>query len=265
MKSAALLTLFFGIFYFKLTVAQKIAPPGTTLLTKSVYIDKGPISNIDYVEFLWSIEGFWSPEFSDSIQKLPSFGIDSAQLNIAKGSSWILKNKAFIDKMQIPKTKYKNIDTVTTLKEYLAVSKIINLPVIGITYEQAKTFCKWRSDMVKILYAVYSKDSIERKKYYASINYRLPDAKEYEAAFNKFGKVRRKLNYYKGKEAFPYNIEIASDNIFIVYKNLISELLLSKGTLFKITSKKTFLVQKQLNDNSTAEKIGFRCVCEVTK
>jgi len=235
--------------------AQKAIPEGTFYLKDNIYIDKEPISNIAYATFLASVEQFWGPQMSDSLRKLPLFGIETKKLFAIRDSTWHLKNKNLIDKMQIPKVYYKGVDTNISLRKYLVVQKKIrNIPVVGINYEQATMYCKWRTDMVLLYYSSQSHTLAERNKFFTSINYRLPKIDEWVSAFDKNSYSRNKMPFYWEVSDSP------AYDIFIMYNKLISELLLEEASLIQSISK-SYIFRKK--EEVPKNEIGFRCVCEV--
>ena len=147
------------VFFVNLCHAQKESPPGTFLLKDNLFIDREPISNINYAEFLASAEQFWSPEISDSISQLPLFGINRKNLFADKGINWQILHADLIKSLRIPKTYYSCIDTSVTLRKYFTLEKIRHIPVIGITYFQAAIYCQWRTDMVRLS---FSEESLDR-------------------------------------------------------------------------------------------------------
>ncbi len=235
--------------------AQKAIPEGTFYIKDNIYIDKEPISNIAYATFLASIEQFWAPQMSDSLRKLPLFGIETKKLFAIRDSTWRWKNKNLIDKMQIPKIYYKGVDTNISLRKYLGVQKKIrNIPVAGINYEQAKMYCKWRTDMVLLYYSSKSHTFADRNKFFTKINYRLPKIDEWESAFQKNSYCRNKMPFYWEASDSP------AYDIFIMYNKLISELLLEEGSLIQADSK-SYKIRK--DEEVPKNEKGFRCVCEV--
>jgi formylglycine-generating enzyme required for sulfatase activity len=237
-------------------IAQKKYPPGVLPLNDTLFIDSKPVANIHYAEFLYSVEDFWSPDITDSIQALPLFGIDKrTTLTLIKNIKQV-KEDLFTKSLQIPKKFYPGIDTSVTLKEYLALQKIKYIPVTGITYAQAVWFCKWRTDMVRLLYA--TKTAKERPEYYREVTYRLPTETEWKTSFMRKGKI---------KNNFPFNEEHTNptpyfESRFITYKKILSEFLLSDQSLIKIDSDKKMTILPAYNQKNRDE-IGFRCVCEV--
>ncbi|MDB5229503.1 MAG: hypothetical protein JWN76_308 [Chitinophagaceae bacterium] len=242
---------FFFLFLYADCFAQKEAPPGTFFLRDGLYMDKNPVANINYVEFLVSIQNFWSPEISDSIQKLPLYGLDRREVYRQKDNSWYFKNSAFIESMRRPLLFYEGLDTTPGPKKYQVPEKIRYLPVLGITYEQAAMFCKWRTDIVKLNNSV--RTETERSKYYSHINYRLPTEEEWKYAFNRKAVIKKSLPFFK---------EPSKKKTFTVYDSIVSEFLNTRKTVigYKINTVKVESLDDPLRSSSG---IGFRCVCEV--
>lgn len=102
-------------------------PPGTAQLenNENTYLDKEPITNLGWKEYLYWIKNDSSVKYSTALP-------DS--------SAWL---KAYPDSGFLSDT-YNDA------------------PVVGITYEQAKDYCEWRSTPVN-------------QKYDKQVSYRLPD------------------------------------------------------------------------------------------
>lgn len=128
---------------------KMIQPPSCVHLTQNLFIDEAEITNIDYQEFLFYVKR------------------DSSEECLAK---------------LIPKLKvYDHGDN-----EYFTSSQYRFFPVVGLTHEQAKEYCKWRSHFVTNLY---------KKEYKKNVNFkfRLPTETEWElAASNGLDKVKYK-------------------------------------------------------------------------
>ncbi|MCW3070791.1 MAG: gliding motility-associated lipoprotein GldJ [Bacteroidetes bacterium] len=104
----------------KLTVDDMGLPPGSIRLSSNFYIDKNEVRNLDYLEFMhWvkKVFGEASPEYKSILPDT---------------SSW---------KKLGP---YYNIFSSV----YLVHPAFRHAPVVGVSYAQAKEFCKWRSDRV---------------------------------------------------------------------------------------------------------------------
>ncbi len=166
MKKIPLLICFAVFFAFisdkKFTAEKLLAPPGTVQLIDSLYIDKCEVSNIAWREFVnYILKVQKDPDLY--IKMLPDTTVWKTQL---------FNNSIFID-------------------FYFRHPDYNDFPVVGVSYEQAKVFCEWRTDRVNEL--------LEKtpKAPYRKILYRLPTKKEWELAAT--GKLEL--------EKFPYGYE----------------------------------------------------------
>ncbi len=241
--------------------SQKESPPGTFLLRDNLFIDRDPVLNIDYALFLAAVEQFWSPEISEIIQKLPKFGIGVSEFYRDKGIDWRIANSYLIKSIQIPKTFYDGIDTSVSLKKYFVLDKIRNIPVTGVTYEQAEMYCKWRTYMVTILYAANSKNAQSRSRFYSKFMYRLPTIEEWEFALTQKTNLSKKFPFYQ----MPvYNVP-KYGNRFFAYKNILGELVSERDLVIFIKGEKPFNSYTKSIGSVNPQVIGFRCVCEVVE
>lgn len=176
--------LLFGLAAIYLTAAmsflpdkkmtQQKQPPGTThindsLYTDSLFIDEYEVSNLSWREFLMYLE-----ENPTDTLKYEDMLPDT--------SVW--------DKIDQQYTFY-----------YLRHPDFKDFPVVGITYEQAVTFCKWRTARVNELYDMHP----EANPYPdADYIYRLPTIKEWELMASGGRKI----------DSFPY----AQDSVYVKYK-----------------------------------------------
>lgn len=268
-----------------------IAPPGTVKLNDTVYIDMYPVSNWSYLEFLSSLSGYWSLETSDSLKTLTPYGYTGRNFvsygnngRIGSGTDRRNKNVPFVitekpffgmpdsnlfQKMElIDALLFGEINTAN----YIYHPFYRNYPIMNISAEQAEMFCRWRSDMVKIVYATTNKDSLEYSKYVKIVKYRLPKETEWikalEIANLNFSAPKNSVHrstdpivdlytYYDKKDkykfySFPsYLSELIEDNRYINYN--------------WTDSLNTFDTRIVRPFYSVSPGIGFRCACEVIK
>ena len=235
-------------------------PPGTVKLNDNLFFDKTEIGNVD-----WRIYEEWLRNNSNnSIVVLQ---------NIPDSTVWITDNTT-----SSPYTNY-----------YYRHPSFNNYPVVGVSYEQAIAFCKWRSDRVNELLAKDPKQNpFPSKKY----RYRLPTVEEWEGAAENLdstniprilrnkgtNKLKYLANFYDGKtaanlkDAMVYTAAVDSykPNKFGVVNMIgnVSEMTATKG----IAKGGNFLlplddctIKGEQHYTKAAAWLGFRCVCEIVK
>jgi len=157
----------------------KESPPGTVMITDSLYIDKRPIRVIDYLEFLHDIRNSYTPSLHDSINKLPFYNLDSDIPNHLYDS--LPMDSVFYERMLTRTWQVVSSDKkVYGVDYHLLSSRYYNFPLVNINYYQVFEYCKWRTDKVKMHYAVISKTLKQRKKYPINFKYRQVKRKEWE-------------------------------------------------------------------------------------
>lgn len=203
-------------------------PPGTILLKNNLYIDKAPVTNLMFLEYL------------------------TAKHSIRKNGfhSFSEFNKKNDEKIMIVYPSFlKNLDkkeSLLTKKNYFKNIKYKYSPVLRISKEQAIDYCKWRTEMVKHVWS-NNNNSINQ-----NIKYRLPKMEEILLAQEYFSE-RKKFKYDNGKNPTKFKTDkIVSDFI----KKNISEFTISD----KIFGKNWKGVSPTEFPNDVT---GFRCVCEI--
>lgn len=216
-------------------------PPGTIRINDSLYIDKGPVDNLMYSEFTEKVQEFWSLTLHDSLKSLELKDIDRSLLSKnldPEQSQRIYEEITRVENMEVS----DEIDIYT----YFNHPEYYYHPVIGISREQARLFCQWRTDMVNLRWSTALK---EGKKYNPKIIYRLPTNEEYRVAKEVFLKKDKLLVV---NEKLPQKIDLellrARDN-FILHD-------ISEYTATGVYSEE----KADPQDNTYT---FFRCICEV--
>lgn len=137
-----LLGLCFSFFSFK---KKNVNPPGTVQITEYFFADETEVSNLSWLEF-------------EQWTKV-KYGYHSAEHIATLPDTLVWRNTESYNE---PYVKY-----------YYRHPAYRDFPVVGISYEQAIAFCKWRTQTVKEFYA------IKNKKEY-QIEYSLPSKAEWE-------------------------------------------------------------------------------------
>jgi formylglycine-generating enzyme required for sulfatase activity len=240
---------------------KEFVPPGTVKYNDTLFADETEISNFSWKEYeLWTRTkyGKYSPQH---LAVLPDTLV------------WVHKKIGY--------------EPFTSL--YYWHPAFRDYPVVGISYEQALEFCKWRTEMARMFLAKKGKNTL------VEFEYRLPSKKEWETlSYNgRFefsnngyteGKHKQaKMNLVR-KESDTLGIASAgSDNAYVTspvysyWKNFfglynmignVSEMVLEKG-VSKGGSWKHKLEECRVGNDIAYSKpenwLGFRCVCVVKK
>lgn len=137
---------------------QKYTPPGTIWLRGNLFIDETEVSNFSYQEFL-----YW----------LKRKNVAQYYLMLPDTNCWTHSDVGSADKL---------------ITNYLMSTPFRNYPVVGVSYQQAEEFCKWRTDRVnEFLYIQENKLKWNPDSNYAArapkkVKYRLPFEEEWEYA-----------------------------------------------------------------------------------
>lgn len=242
---------------------KKQLPPGTVKVDENLYLDIAEISN-----FAWNEYRYWlKRKYGENSKEYLESALDT--------SVWRTKQM-----YNEPFAKYYH--SHPAFKEY---------PAVGMSYEQAVAYCKWRSDRVNELFYVKENklklhpDS--NYNYSEIVRYRLPSKQEWErfaaAGFDKktLKKAKKKdfdlYNYYKTDTT---NLATSMDltapvisyfpdkngayNLLGNVAEMIDEKGIAKGGSY-IHSKEEINFQNDIKYDVPTCFIGFRCVAEFVK
>lgn len=266
--------LFIGLGAFFLAAAASFAPdkkmqqhklpPGTTQITDSLYrdslfIDEYEVSNLAWREFLMYL------------QQNPTDTLKYEDM---------LPDTTVWDKIDQQYTVY-----------YLRHPDFRDFPVVGITYEQAVAFCKWRTERVNELYLAHPEANPYPESNYI---YRLPTIKEWElmagggrpvdsfpysqdSIYIKYKKRWEKaFNCFYGSRTDLYSTERTTmapvesyfPNAYGVYNyignaaEMVAEKGIAKGGGFD-SELKYCTIKDEEHYTKPAPFLGFRCICEI--
>jgi formylglycine-generating enzyme required for sulfatase activity len=263
-----LLIIISVIFYFSASLGQtklkelKIAPQGTIWLKDNIFIDELPVSTGDYMEFLYAMAENYSKKVHDTIAKLPLYKLNWKELD-----EYFQANKSSVKELQAMDINYKlplswTNDSAKKF-HYFNSEEYSNYPLVNVSYEQAVEYCKWRTDITMLSYAVSSKNEKTRNYFYKRIRFRLPTKEELEYALKQTREYNEPFTMALTDEDFSEEQE----TIQFIPGN-ISEIISEKGTAIGISWKD---LDKELQNNLTYPQkydgpkdwLGFRCVCEI--
>jgi len=227
---------------------RAVGAPGVVQLRDSLFMDEAEVANLHWLEYLHFIRKDSSAAFFRS--QLPD---STAQPRLRPA----------------PKTGLASADT--TAATYLFHPAYRYYPVVGVTYEQARNYCRWRTATVRQLRQAptgqagrspyYAKHHKQLAGYDISATYRLPTPAEWELA--------------AGRPATPGDtpqptalaeINSHAANAFAI-RNL-------SGNVAELTATPTVIKggswfqpnvppQANLPNPGPRPWLGFRCACEV--
>jgi formylglycine-generating enzyme required for sulfatase activity len=136
-------------FSFSIKKTKKFIPPGTVQITETFFADETEISNFSWLEYEIAIK--------------TKYGTNSAE------------HKAILPDTLV--WREKNSYNEPYVIYYYRHPAYRNFPVVGVSYEQAVAYCKWRTEEVKKHYSIIYKKEVD-------IEYRLPSKTEWELISN---------------------------------------------------------------------------------
>ncbi len=245
----------------------KSPPPGTIMITDSMYIDKMPIRTVDYLEFLSAIRSGYSPKMHDSIQELPLYGLN---LHDVRELQTKMKWDSIYYTAMLTRTwiTYANDIKKYDVDYHIKNPRYYNYPVVNVNYMQVTEYCKWRTDMVMINYAIKSSTEKQRRNYPMNFRYRLPTKREWDRAMGRFFEDVVKLDKmtsarsnvinnvaapYEEKKGFQY----ISDNV----GEMLDGFTITMG--FAWDEKYDMGNINYVKYSEPMDWVGFRCVCEI--
>ena len=249
MKKIILLSVISFCFSFFSKKSKTFIPPGTKQITETMFADETEISN-----FSWRQYEYWTKT---------KYGVNSREYFETLPDTLVWRNANFYNEPYVIHY-YRHM----AYKDY---------PVVGVSYEQALAFCKWRTDRVKEFYSKKNKKEIV-------IEYRLPTKEQWELiSSNQTDLFLNKGRNEKGEHLIncfrdedTLSIQNESDvvaPVYSYYKNRyglynmignVSEMIFDKG-ICKGGSWSHKLEECHVDNNVTYAApqswLGFRCIC----
>ncbi|MEX2590597.1 MAG: SUMF1/EgtB/PvdO family nonheme iron enzyme [Chitinophagales bacterium] len=236
---------------------KNFKPIGTVQVNDSLYFEETEVSNRD-----WKAYETWNKQMHG----------DASAAHISALPDTTVWKKEINDYDEYVNGYYNKI-------------KFINCPVVGISWEQANAYCKWKTESA-------NRELAEKP---IELNYRLPTVAEWKLAakagysqklqktidkkgypFNKLHNIVVYDSTYKGlnKEEVNPNASITAPvdmyfpnkygifNLFGNVAEMTAEEGVAKGGSWNHTEEEVALEKHQSYEKATAW-LGFRCICEV--
>lgn len=242
-------------------------PPNTVWINDNLFMDKTEVVNLNYLEYLHYTNEDSSYTYYQN--QIPTNGV------------WMDKEVPFLDSVKL-----------SLSLGYLEYEAYRFLPVVGVSYQQAINYCKWRSEI-----ATQNFVSTRESKY--RFDYRLPTEKEWEKSALSFidtvglneenikygfdisiispsvfnlSKTLNKSKYDNDSTAIPPTVYVYSEptNLLGLHHTIgnVAEMIAEEGI-----SKRGFLahvplqstIRERIRYRYPTSWLGFRCICEVTE
>lgn len=246
-------------FSFTTKKDKPFIPPGTSQITESFFADETEISNFAWQEYEFSTITKFGKNSKEHLETLPDTLV------------WLEKST-----YNEPYVKY-----------YYRHPAYKDYPVVGVSYEQAVAFCKWRTESVKTFFYIKNKKEI-------NIEYRLPTKEEWELLstvppyfLNNEGKNKKgevmfnhcwmtdsiSKKYFSEHKSYPdvtvptYSYWKNSYGLYNIFGNvaeMINEKGVSKGGSWRNRLEEC-RAGKAISYNGPTAWLGFRCICMVKK
>jgi formylglycine-generating enzyme required for sulfatase activity len=251
----------------------KYAPPGTNHLFGKIFIDEAEVTNLSWREYMyWTkrVYGDSSPEFNATLPDT------------------LVWNNCYSD-FANTKQYCANIQNMKVV--YLRYAQFSHFPVVGISLEQAKRFCAWRTNRVNEVYYVNEHKEVtfpidSSHVIPKRVNFRIPSEEEWEFAAkagfdtSRFINNDYKLNFNTSESAAlrmvaedyekfipmkDFSLQPDKYNRYHLYGN-VAEMIDKKGVAkggSYIHSTSDSYYTKRIHYSKPEYWLGFRCVCEV--
>lgn len=252
MKKLIIASIAVALLCLSFTKEKTFVPPGTVQINDTLFADETEISNFSWLEYTWNTAA--------------TYGTDSKEYKSCLPDTLVWREKNSYNE---PYVNY-----------YFRHIAYRDYPVVGISYEQAVAFCKWRTDRVKMF--------LTRKRDFKNHNfeYRLPSKEEWEQlAYSSsnvlFNNGKNEKDKYQINCAHPDTVGTpypdVTTSVYSYSKNYIglynmlgnvAEMVLEKG-ISKGGGWRNRLEECRVGKEQEYTKpnswTGFRCVCIVKK
>lgn len=252
-------------------------PPGVVLLRPDYGVDITEVRNIDYREYMYYIQSLYgkdSKEFNELLldTNVWDFNFDTKKpydKNIYPKSDSTLLDGYYHEINE----GLQQIGNEPMVRHYHRHPAYNHYPVAGISYQQAQSYCKWRSDRVNERYAIYHAQNPNDKSIPKKMTYRLPTPEEWDQ-FSIIDSIylpntnkKRRISKKQTKSLFTNIVMMNPPNSIGLYdldgnmSEMTSKKGLAKGEHWAQQYIKTS--GKDLKYSKPESWIGFRCVVDL--
>lgn len=239
-------------------VNSDFRPPGTVEIVDNFFYDEGEIRNSDWREYIFDLRDMHGEDSNIYLHALP----DTQIWQVNESNKAVLKNT------------------------YFWHPSYNNHPVVGISHQQAKAYCAWRTKAVEKMMLGLNMEITKK------FEYRLPTRTEWELVAgagyskSKLKQVQKHKNKY-GENARFHNMrykEESEDNndesspcptinylpnkfcIYNIYGNIaemVSDPGIAMGGSYRHYYQDIVPTNKPVTYEGAQDWVGFRCVCEI--
>ncbi len=215
------------VFNLHLLCAQRnfTIPPGTLSINDSLYMDKSPVTNRMFVEYLTGKKVLNKKGYSSFKKYIEENSIKDFPPEFKPAPLSLILIDHYANQNYLKK------------KGYGWDPMFNHHPVLNVSRDQAEDYCKWRSEMVHYRWSTDPRFTSKKT------HYRLATAQELTLAYDYFVK-EKDIDVLKGKL-----LKIKPPNNATNF------------TMFPI--KEMTASEKVFNDIPSYEFTGFRCICEL--
>lgn len=240
MKSLYILLLF--LFFKPIYSQTSFIPPGTIRVNDTLFMDKAPVDNLMFLEFVDQVERI--KRYNESA-KLQTQELHVADLYLMRTLLDRSRNKEIYEQINLIKRKgSKRLSS----EKYLEQPDFMHYPALYISKEMAEFYCNWRTKMVLLLWAKRTLNASNLNP--PKIEYRLPTPAEFELA-KETSAARSQLKILK--KSSPLKIKMDRNEDVLLFFDL-PEYTSIPGQ-YKVSG-------FEVSDD---DPVLFRCVCRRTE
>jgi hypothetical protein len=269
MKSIIFILILLCSFCSNLSAQENIKIDGVARLNETIFIDKTEVTVQQWINFIIN-NGFNDEYFPDlsSLSRIPrEFFTD---LKNKKDFKYIkINGKKNNSANPLDNFTFEISNTYKSLIKKDSNSYFLETPIVGVTYKQAKAYCKWRETIINKNNAVQIKVTLPSTTIYDmqidyldSVNLKLCPLFNFKTC-NCINLQKMKKTSFQGIQLLPADSYWPSNyGVFCIQGNA-SEMTETEGIAvggsFRHPANESFIGKRQVYDKPT-DWLGFRCL-----